>query len=134
MERRCLSEQSFTRGAPLSGQCVTTRETAVAEGVFAPGHLGELTQIVPFEMVDEVLAELSSRAPLPSLRRGCVSECILTTLHSALSSTVFPLPWWQPWTTRSWSCVGVPYLRGPTTLRSDGDSQRPVGHAASGMS
>ena len=29
----------------------------VAEGVFAPGHLGELTQIVPFEMVDAVLAE-----------------------------------------------------------------------------
>jgi Insertion element 4 transposase N-terminal len=28
----------------------------VAEGVFAPGHLGELTQIVPFEMVDAVLA------------------------------------------------------------------------------
>ena len=30
---------------------------AVAKGVFAPGHLGELTQIVPFEMVDAVLAE-----------------------------------------------------------------------------
>ncbi|MEV0535548.1 transposase domain-containing protein [Kitasatospora sp. NPDC050463] len=29
----------------------------MAEGVFAPGHLGELTQIVPFEMVDDVLAE-----------------------------------------------------------------------------
>jgi hypothetical protein len=29
----------------------------VAEGRFAPGHLGELTQIVPFEMVDAVLAE-----------------------------------------------------------------------------
>ncbi len=29
----------------------------VAQGVFAPGHLGELTQIVPFEMVDAVLAE-----------------------------------------------------------------------------
>ena len=28
----------------------------VAAGVFAPGHLGELTQLVPFEMVDEVLA------------------------------------------------------------------------------
>ncbi|MEV6994914.1 transposase domain-containing protein [Streptomyces sp. NPDC093228] len=27
------------------------------EGVFAPGHLGELTQVVPFEMVDEVLGE-----------------------------------------------------------------------------
>jgi len=41
----------------LPGQCVITREIAVAEGVFAPGHLGELTQIVPFEMVDAVLAE-----------------------------------------------------------------------------
>jgi Insertion element 4 transposase N-terminal/Transposase DDE domain len=29
----------------------------VAGGVFAPGHLGELTRIVPFEMVDAVLAE-----------------------------------------------------------------------------
>lgn len=28
----------------------------MASGRFAPGHLGELTQIVPFEMVDEVLA------------------------------------------------------------------------------
>jgi hypothetical protein len=27
----------------------------VAAGPFAPGHLGELTQIVPFEMVDDVL-------------------------------------------------------------------------------
>jgi hypothetical protein len=25
--------------------------------VFAPGHIGELTRIVPFEMVDQVLAE-----------------------------------------------------------------------------
>lgn len=29
----------------------------MAKGVFAPGHLGELTRIVPFEMVDAVLAE-----------------------------------------------------------------------------
>jgi len=40
----------------LPGQCVISREIVVAEGVFAPGHLGELTQIVPFEMVDAVLA------------------------------------------------------------------------------
>jgi hypothetical protein len=33
-------------------QCVITRQITVAAGVFAPGHLGELTQIVPFEMVD----------------------------------------------------------------------------------
>jgi hypothetical protein len=32
----------------------------VAQGVFAPGHLGELTRIVPFEMVDEVLADTGS--------------------------------------------------------------------------
>jgi hypothetical protein len=30
---------------------------SVAGGRFAPGHLGELTQVVPFEMVDAVLAE-----------------------------------------------------------------------------
>jgi hypothetical protein len=29
----------------------------VAKGLFAPGHLGELTRIVPFEMVDAALAE-----------------------------------------------------------------------------
>jgi hypothetical protein len=38
-------------------QCAITREATVAEGAFAPGHLGELTQLVPFEMVDAVLAE-----------------------------------------------------------------------------
>ncbi|ADJ49259.1 transposase IS4 family protein [Amycolatopsis mediterranei S699] len=34
-----------------------TRVVTVAGGCFAPGHLGELTQIVPFEMVDAALAE-----------------------------------------------------------------------------
>lgn len=29
----------------------------IARGVFAPGHLGELTQLVPFEMVDAALEE-----------------------------------------------------------------------------
>ncbi|MER6825458.1 transposase domain-containing protein [Streptosporangium sp. NPDC000563] len=38
-------------------QVAMQRTTGVAAGVFAPGHLGELTRIVPFEMVDEVLAE-----------------------------------------------------------------------------
>jgi hypothetical protein len=39
------------------GQCVMTRVMTVASGRFAPGHLGELTRVVPFEMVDAVLAE-----------------------------------------------------------------------------
>jgi hypothetical protein len=34
-----------------------TRSISVAAGVFAPGHLGELTQVVPFELVDAVPAQ-----------------------------------------------------------------------------
>ena len=33
------------------------RAVTVAGGVFAPGHLGELTQFAPFELADEVLAQ-----------------------------------------------------------------------------
>jgi hypothetical protein len=36
---------------------VITRVITVAKGVFAPGHLGVLTRIVPFEMVEAVVAE-----------------------------------------------------------------------------
>ena len=41
------------------GAAVTTitKTITVAAGVFAPGHLGELTQIVPFELADAVLAD-----------------------------------------------------------------------------
>jgi Insertion element 4 transposase N-terminal/Transposase DDE domain len=41
----------------LGIQSVITRTVTVAGGRFAPGHLGELTQLVPFEMVDEALAQ-----------------------------------------------------------------------------
>jgi len=44
----------------LSTQSATTtisHEVTVAGGVYAPGHLGELTQYLPFELVDDVLAE-----------------------------------------------------------------------------
>jgi Insertion element 4 transposase N-terminal len=44
-------------GAPLSAQSVIGRTVRVGPGRFAPGHLGELTQQVPFEMVDAVLAD-----------------------------------------------------------------------------
>ena len=37
-------------------QIAITRTVRVATGVFAPGHLGELTRFIPFEMVDEALA------------------------------------------------------------------------------
>ena len=41
----------------MGTQSVITRTVAVAGGRFAPGHLGELTQLLPFEMVDEALAQ-----------------------------------------------------------------------------
>jgi hypothetical protein len=41
----------------LDIQSVITRTVTVAGGRFAPGHLGELTRLVPFEMVDEALTE-----------------------------------------------------------------------------
>jgi Insertion element 4 transposase N-terminal/Transposase DDE domain len=40
----------------LDTQSVITRTVTVAGGRFAPGHLGELTQLIPFEMVDAALA------------------------------------------------------------------------------
>src|SRR2546427_5471808 len=38
-----------------------TRTITVAAGVFAPGHLGELTWQVPFELADAVLEETRRR-------------------------------------------------------------------------
>jgi Insertion element 4 transposase N-terminal/Transposase DDE domain len=38
-----------------------TRTITMAAGVFAPGHLGELTQVVPFELADAVVEETRTR-------------------------------------------------------------------------
>ena len=61
---------------------VITRVVMVAGGRFAPGHLGELTQQVPFEMVDAVLEQtcrvqrrvrdLPSRVVVYLLLAGCL--------------------------------------------------------------
>ncbi|MFI5867304.1 IS4 family transposase [Streptomyces sp. NPDC051546] len=48
MPRHCVLPSALT---------AITRTVTVAAGRFAPGHLGELTAIVPFELVDAVLAE-----------------------------------------------------------------------------
>ncbi|GAB3697412.1 hypothetical protein GCM10028793_21320 [Nocardiopsis oceani] len=32
-----------------------TRTTTVAQGPYAPGHLGELTRYLPFELIDDAL-------------------------------------------------------------------------------
>jgi Insertion element 4 transposase N-terminal/Transposase DDE domain len=66
----------------LDTQSVITAARAVAGGRFAPGHLGELTQLVPFEMVDAALAatrttqsrlrDLPSRVVVYLLLAGCL--------------------------------------------------------------
>ena len=63
-------------------ESVITRVVTVAGGRFAPGHLGELTQQVPFEMVDAVLEQtcrvqrrvrdLPSRVVVYLLLAGCL--------------------------------------------------------------
>jgi hypothetical protein len=86
----------------LPGQCVITREIAVAEGVFAPGHLGELTQIVPFEMVDAVLSECGAAQrrlrKLPArvvvyllLAAALFEECGYTAVWARLTAALGPL-------------------------------------------
>ncbi|WP_258025273.1 transposase domain-containing protein, partial [Streptomyces bambusae] len=40
-----------------SATVTVSRSITVAGGVFAPGHVGELTQYLPFELVDDVLAQ-----------------------------------------------------------------------------
>jgi hypothetical protein len=40
---------------PKSATLTVTHTTTVAGGVFAPGHLGELTQYLPFDVVDDTL-------------------------------------------------------------------------------
>ncbi|MFG2038720.1 IS4 family transposase [Dactylosporangium sp. NPDC048998] len=45
----------------MQQQSVITRPITVAGGVYAPGHLGELTQIIDFDLVDAVLEETGTR-------------------------------------------------------------------------
>jgi hypothetical protein len=63
-------------------KCAISRVVTVAGGRFAPGHLGELTQQVPFEMVDAVLErtcrvqrrvrDLPARVVVYLLLAGCL--------------------------------------------------------------
>jgi hypothetical protein len=53
----CPHKTPFELGVSLREHSVIHRTVTVAAGRFAPGHLGELTQVVPFEMVDEVFAD-----------------------------------------------------------------------------
>ncbi|MEU3049868.1 transposase domain-containing protein [Streptomyces sp. NPDC006984] len=45
----------------MQEQSVITSSVGRASGVHAPGHLGELSQVVDFDLVDAVLAETGAR-------------------------------------------------------------------------
>jgi hypothetical protein len=79
----------------------------VAAGVFAPGHLGELTRLVPFEMVDDVLAStrrtqsrirlLPARVVVYLLLAGCLFADIgYRQVWSKLTSGLTGLPTLSP--------------------------------------
>lgn len=98
----------------MPGHCVLpsplatiTRTVTVAAGRFAPGHLGELTAIVPFELVDAVLAEtrtvqrrlrdLPSRVGVYFLLAMCLFpevgyRLVWTKLTAGLSGTAVVCP------------------------------------------
>jgi hypothetical protein len=64
----------------------------VAAGVFAPGHLGELTQIVPFEMVDAALE--SARAVQARVRDLPSRVVVYLLLAGALFAEIgYPQVW-----------------------------------------
>jgi len=68
----------------LENQSVITRTITMAGGRFAPGHLGELTQLVPFEMVDAALTETGK---VQSRLRDLPSRVVVYLL---LAACLFP--------------------------------------------
>lgn len=74
-----------------------------APGVFAPGHLGELTQIVPFELVDEALAAAGGREQ--RLRRLPSRVIVYLLLAGALFES---MGWAQVWSRLTASLPGPP--------------------------
>lgn len=68
----------------MDSQSVITRALAVAQGRFAPGHLGELTRLIPFEMVD---AALQATGTVQARVRALPSRVVVYLL---LAASLFP--------------------------------------------
>jgi hypothetical protein len=80
-----------------------SRSIRVAAGAFAPGHLGELTRIVPFEMVDDVLERTGAHQ-----RRVRVLPARVV-VYLLLAAALFPeLGYTQVWDRL---CAGLGSLR-----------------------
>jgi hypothetical protein len=100
-----------------------TRTITVAAGVFAPGHLGELTWQVPFELADGVLAD--ARAVQRRLR-DLPSR---TGLYFVLALGLFPrLGYLQVWRKLTAGLEGLPGVPCPSA-KALRDLRRRVGAA-----
>lgn len=93
----------------MDTQSVTTRTITVAGGRYAPGHLGELTQHLPFEMVDQALA--ATRTTQSRLRDLPSRVVVYLVLAACLFPEVGYLGVWRKLTA---ALAGVPTLT-PTT-------------------
>jgi Insertion element 4 transposase N-terminal len=78
-----LRVQSAIRTAVVA----ITWTVTVAAGAFVPGHLGELTRIVPFELVDEVLEETGGRER--RLRRRLLDQTMLVLADRGFGAAGF---------------------------------------------
>jgi hypothetical protein len=91
----------------LADHIALSRTVTVAAGPFAPGHLGELTRLIPFEMIDEVLAAtrrtqqrirlLPARVVVYLLLAGCLFtdrgyQQVWTRLVAGLQALPLPTP------------------------------------------
>jgi transposase IS4-like protein/DDE family transposase len=87
-------------------QSVISRAVRVAKGRFAPGHLGELTQQVPFEMVDAVLAETCR------LQRRVRDVPARVAVYLVLAGCLFEgLGYTQVWDRMTAGLAGLPVAR-----------------------
>ena len=69
-----------------SATTTITHAVTVAAGVFAPGHLGELTQYLPFELVDDVLEQTRT------VQRRLRDLPSRTGVYFLLALAMFPRP------------------------------------------
>jgi hypothetical protein len=108
-----VAEARRSSGVPLQEKSVITRTIEVAGGAYAPGHLGELTQVVDFTLVDAVLEETGTRERrlrlLPS--RVVVYFILALALFEDCSYRGCGASWWPGW--KDWPWCGLRFLHCP---------------------
>src|SRR5205085_2624101 len=112
---RGIDQDHPFRGPPLRPQSAIsaaattiTRTITVAAGAFAPGHLGELTRVVPFELVDAVLEETGARERRLRLLPSRVGVYFL------LAMCLFPQPGYLGVWAKLTAALDRPPLAGPS--------------------